>query len=258
MKKVITGTLLNCTLAISGGIIAPVEPVVEVPETPSVWEHSVSIYGWIPDFDGNINFDIEDGDEDGDRVEIDWLDKLDMFFMMNYEARKEKWSIFADMIYVDMSDSYETTVIGDNVPVSAEIELTAWVLSLYGGYCAVNSDHLTLDLITGLRYLSINTEIEGAVGRLPFNASPSLELYDAVVGFRGEGNLNKQWYIPYHFDIGGGDSDLTWRANAGMGYRFDWGDILLTYSYMYYDKGDSGLVKDLDIYGPQLGVVFHF
>ena len=73
-----------------------------------------------------------------------------------------------------------------------------------------------------------------------------------------EGNLKKHWYLPYHFDIGGGDSDLTWRANAGIGYRFDWGDILLTYSYMYYDKGDSGLVKDLDIYGPQLGVVFHF
>jgi hypothetical protein len=33
--------------------------------------------------------------------------------------------------------------------------------------------------------------------------------------------------------------------------------IALPHGYIHYDKG-SGLVKDFDLYGPKLGVVFHF
>ena len=64
--------------------------------------------------------------------------------------------------------------------------------------------------------------------------------------------------MPYLFDVGGGNSDLTWQASAGLGYRFDWGDLLLTYRYVYYDKGDEYLIQELDMYGPKVGIVFYF
>lgn len=260
MKKIITGTLLIYTLAIAGGDITPVEPAVEAPVVTSEWESSVSIYGWLPSFDGSLNYTIPgdgDGDGGGD-VEIDWLDKLDIFFMANYEVRKGKWSFLTDMIYVEMSDSYETSIIGSRIPVAAESELTGWLLSFYGGYCTVDTDTVTLDMIAGLRYLSLDLDVDGTFGRIPFSTSPSAEFYDAVIGFKGKVNLNEKWYVPYLFDIGGGDSDLTWQASASIGYRFDWGDALLTYRYIHYDNGDTRLVRDLDIYGPKVGVVFHF
>lgn len=250
-----------CTvvLATAGGNI-PVkmdEPVVApvATEATSDWEQKISIYGWLPNFDGKLNYNIPGS---GDSVESDFIDKLDMVFMANYEVRKEKWSFLADMIYLNMSDSQVTSVSRLNIPVTAEEELTAWMLSFYGGYNTVNTDKVTLDIIAGLRYLSLAVAIDGTVGTIPFSTSPSVALYDTVIGVKGEVNLNENWYAPYLFDIGGGDSDLTWQASAGIGYRFDWGDVLLTYRYIHYDEGDAKLVENVDMYGPTLGVIFHF
>jgi len=52
-------------------------------------------------------------------------------------------------------------------------------------------------------------------------------VWDVVIGVRGHANLNRQWYLPYQLDIGAGQSDLTWQAAGGIGYRFDWGDVNL-------------------------------
>jgi hypothetical protein len=46
---------------------------------------------------------------------------------------------------------------------------------------------------------------------------------------------------------------------AGIGYRFcDWFSMVLGYRYLYYDFGDSKLVKDLNLYGGALGFSFNF
>jgi hypothetical protein len=62
----------------------------------------------------------------------------------------------------------------------------------------------------------------------------------------------------FQIDIGGGDSDLTYQAQASIGYHFYWGDVLATYRYIHYKKDGLKLVKDFDLYGPKVGVVFHF
>lgn len=257
MKKIIISTILSSILSLAGGTIAPIQAEINTPVLISDSTHSISIYGWLPTFDGSLNYKIP-GSGGGD-VEIDWLDKIDMFFMADYEMRKGKWSFLADMIYLDMSDAQETSIIGDNIPVASEQELTGWLLSFYGGYCTVDTDNLTLDIIAGLRYFSLDFDIDGTVGNTElFSLSPSVTLYDAIIGVKGKVNLNENWYIPYHFDIGAGDSELTWQASTSIGYRFDWGDTILTYRYVHYDKGDTGLVQDLDMYGPKIGVIFYF
>ena len=256
MKKIIISALSCFTLTMAGGDIVPVEPEVVMPEQTSNWEQSLSIYGWLPTFGGKLKYTIP-GVGGGD-TEIDWLDKIDMFFMANYEARKDKWSFLFDMIYINMSDSQQTTIIGDNVPVTSNEELTGWLLSFYGGYNVQQNDKLTLDIIAGLRYFSLDLDIDGTLGNLPFSVSPSTELYDMVVGIKGKVDINENWYMPYLFDVGGGDSDLTWQASAGLGYRFNWGDLLLTYRYVYYDEGNENLIQDLNMYGPKVGIVFHF
>ena len=256
IKKIVTSSLLCFTLAVAGGDVAPVEQEISVSEPASSWEQSITIYGWVPSFDGTLKYTIP-GDGGGD-AETDWLDKIDLFIMANYEVRKDKWSFLMDMIYLNMSDSQQTSIIGDLVPVTSEEELTGWLLSFYGGYNILEREKMTLDVIAGLRYFSLELDIDGTFGSLPFSVSPSTELYDMVVGMKGKVDIDENWYVPYLFDIGGGDSDLTWQASAGIGYHFDWGDLLLTYRYVYYDKGDEYLIQELDMYGPKVGVVFHF
>lgn len=272
MKKIITGTLLTYALATAGGNIAPtMEETVVVPavtEEDSSWKHSLFIYGWLPSFDGTLKYTIpgdpndpNDPDKEG---ESSFVDKIDMVLMGSYEARKDKWSFLADAMYLEMSDtqnvSWDVPLTNKTVTAGSEQEFTAWLLSAYGGYNVIETGSASLDIIAGLRYLSLELDISvysNLLNRTP-SISPSVELYDGVVGMRGHMDLSENWYVPYIFDIGAGDSDLTWQGQASIGYRFSWGDILATYRYIHYEKDDSKLIEDLDLYGPKVGVVFHF
>jgi hypothetical protein len=64
--------------------------------------------------------------------------------------------------------------------------------------------------------------------------------------------------LPYHLDVGTGNSDLTYQALAGVAYGFRWGNLSLTYRYLFYDEGDGGMVKDFSLGGPVLGAGFRF
>ena len=257
--------VMTGTMAIAGGDVepAPAEQVIAV-ETGE-WKHSLSIYGWLPSFSGTLNYNIPGEGGEPDRTgESDFFDKLDSVFMGTYEVSKNQWSFLADVIYLKMSDSQEGSISlppildRSSLQIGSDQELTLWLVSMYGGYNTVNNDNVTLDIIAGMRYLSLDTDVSFDLGSQHYSISPSAEFYDAVIGVKGAVNLNENWYMPYLFDIGGGDSDLTWQASTGLGYRFGWGDVLLTYRYIYYDEGNSDLLKELEAYGPKLGVVFHF
>ena len=184
--------------------------------------------------------------------------------MGSYEVRKEKWSFLVDGIYYKMSDSEEGSVSlppilnKDPIKVATEQELELVLVSLYAGYNTVKTENITLDIIVGTRYFYLGADAKFSLNSREINLSPSVDFYDALIGIKGEVNLSENWYVPYLFDIGAGDSDLTWQAEASVGYRFNWGDALLTYRYIHYDRDGSGLIQEMDIFGPKLGVVFHF
>jgi len=256
MKKLITNTLLSLALLSTSSVYA---------DESSGWEHSVSIYGWLPSFNGTLKYTIpSDGAEPEEDAESNAIENLDMVFMGAYEVRKEQWSFLADVIYLKMSADQGKTISilprlgGPSFEVGAEEELKAWLLGFYGGYNIIDRDNFTMDAIAGMRYFYLGVDTTLSLPNRTVSLSPSVEAYDAIVGIKGRVDIDSNWYIPYLFDIGTGDTDLTWQAETSLGYRFDWGDILLTYRYIHYDKDDSGLVNDFDLYGPKVGVVLHF
>lgn len=228
-------------------------------------EQSISIYGWLPSLDGSLKYTIPgDGNRQEQEGESNIADSLDMVLMGNYMLRKDQWLFMADMVYLKLSGSQETTVTTPNFPnipdldVSSEQELTAWLLGFYGGYNILNNANNQIDIIAGMRYFSLGLDVSFSLNNQTVGVSPEIENYDAVVGVQGKYVLNENWYFPYHFDIGAGDSDLTWQASASVGYMFNWGDILLTYRYLHYGFGEENFVNDFDLYGPKIGLVFHF
>ena len=262
----ITGTLIMSSLAMAGGTIAMTEeeaPVDIAVQENSEWKQSITLYGWLPSFDGTLKYNIPGRNGATDETgESDIMDKLDSAFMGSYAARKNKWSFLADVIYFKMSDAKEASVTlpRRTLTVASEQELVAWVVSGYAGYNIVENGAHTINAIAGLRYLSLDAQIaiDGPLDLIDSPFTKSVEFYDGVIGVQGMTNLGESWYIPYHFDIGTGDSDFTTQASAGLGYRFGWGDVLLEYRYLYYDNGTDTLVNTLDAYGPKIGVVFHF
>jgi len=64
--------------------------------------------------------------------------------------------------------------------------------------------------------------------------------------------------MPYNADVGTGQSDLTWQAQLGVGYKFKYADVLLTYRYLDYEFDSDSALDDLTVKGPQLGAKFYF
>jgi hypothetical protein len=131
-----------------------------------------------------------------------------------------------------------------------------------GGYNLRQSERGTLDAIAGARYLEVKVTLD-ATDRLgplarQLETSAGGANWDAVIGVKGDINLTDKWYAPYYLDAGTGDSDFTWQIAAGVGYRFDWGEVNLLYRYMDWDFKSGSDLDNLNLSGPQLGARFSF
>jgi hypothetical protein len=198
--------------------------------------------------------------------------------MLAGEARKAKWSLFTDLIYLDF-DSESSTVNavnfgGDRVSTtlntSTRSSLTGAAWTLGAGYAVVQEPKHTLDVLGGLRYFAIEASsdwqlsaaINGPGGQV-FAQSGSIsqkeELWDLIVGLRGRAKLGDgSWFLPYYLDAGAGSSKLTAQALLGVGYAFKWGEIVGSYRYVFYDMKDDGLLQDIRFAGPAVGASFRF
>ena len=241
------------------------------------WHFTITPYVWLPTVKGSMKLNQPPGFADG-KLDVgpgDYLENLDFAGMLDFQVKKGKWTILADVIYLDFSDS-ETAQFPGVLPgggewtVGADWDLQALVFELAGAYSVYRNENSNFDLLAGLRYLNIEGEATLNI-TAPFpgwvasrNFSETESYVDPIVGFKGkfEFGKNKKWYLPYYFDIGGFsiDSDLTLQAFAGIGYRFtDWFSTVLGYRYMYYDFGDdSKLLEDVNFYGGTLGFSFSF
>ncbi len=232
---------------------------------PGGWQFEATLYGWYAGLDSEVRFPGPLGRESDVTVDAsDIIDNLNMVFMGAVEARKDRWSIITDLVYLNMGDDAATTVrVGPDpgypATASADLDITTWVVSGGVGYDLLQAERGRLALMGGARYLSVDVDGQFGLGG-PFarERSRSEENWDGIVGLRGALQLGERWYLPFHADIGAGDSDLTWQLFAGIGYRFSWGDIRLGYRYLSYDLDDDAAVQDLAISGPVLGVGVRF
>jgi len=238
------------------------------------WRFTITPYIWLPSISGSMKLEPPPGFGSGkvDTGPDSYLEDLKFAGMLDLQVQKGRWSILADIMYVDFSGD-QTAQFPGALPgsggwtVGADWDLQALVFELAGAYSVFRNEHLNFDLLAGVRYAEIDGKVSlDIMGPLPAfvssrTFSKTESFVDPIVGFKGKFELGKKWYLPYYFDIGGFgvDSDVTLQAFAGIGYRFcDWFSMALGYRYLYYDFGDSKLVKDLNLYGGTLGFSFTF
>ena len=130
-------------------------------------------------------------------------------------------------------------------------------------YNILEKDKFKLNILAGARYLSLDVDLKVDIDgvrdkELSESASDSGDVWDAIVGVTGEVMLNEKWYLPYHFDIGTGNSDLTYQAFGGVGYRFSRVDLIGGYRYLRWNFDDSSALDNLYISGPIAGVKIRF
>ena len=235
----------------------------EDPSAEEGWQHSVDIYVWGAAVGGETN--------SGTGVDVsfgDLLDNLEFSAMGAYQARKGKWSVMADVIYLDVSNTVRVDLGGEliNVPVEVDTDLTSWVVHAGGAYNFYEGEKDSMAGLTfGARFLDMSTDILVAFeSRIPeldpeIPISASEGLLDFFAGFHGVVPLGERWYLPWAANIGTGDSDISWAALAGVGYRAShlW-NVVLTYRHQAWNFDNTVIIDDLEFSGPMLGAVFHF
>jgi hypothetical protein len=184
-----------------------------------------------------------------------------MTFMGMLGAHKGKWSLLADVIYMDLQDDQKfSTKLLDVVPVSADVdvEMKSWIVTAAGGYNLVDTGKYSLDLLAGARYISVDLPLKFQIDGLPKRkTTPSGDYLDWIIGVRGEVGLTDNWYLNYHADGGTGDSSSTWQGLAGLNYQFEKFEAGFGYRYLTWNLNDKDL-EDLTVKGPYAGVRFLF
>ena len=234
-------------------------------DSPSDWQFGLAVYLWVPSVSGDLKHAPPDY---GDDAEVDIgkiIDAIQMVFMGSFEVRKGAWSGFTDLLYIDMAGDRSKSVSlpdgGSLTLADAELDFAAWVWTLAGAYTPWRSQHSRVDVLAGARLLALDTELRlsdiGPSGR-ELSRSGSPRLWDGIVGVKGRLGLNEHWFMPYYLDVGTGETDYTWQLSGGIGYGFDWGDIVLDYRHIQYGQSQNNLILKLALSGGRLGVVFRF
>ena len=241
------------------------------------WQFGVSIYGWFPNISGTTAFSPPGGGNDFEIDVDDILDNLEFTLMGMFEVHKGRWGFLTDAIYMDVGASENGTrdaSIGRRqIPVGAaadiDLDLKSWIWTLAGTYRVFDQSGLTLNVLAGARYLDVEQEVDwevtGNVGPIPApdrmgSAKASLTNWDALIGARGRFafGVQKAWFVPFHLDVGTGDSDLTYQGIVGLGYAFRWCEVAAVWRHLYYDLSSDKAIDDMSFSGPAVGVTFRW
>ena len=238
------------------------------------WEYKAFIYGWLPDIGGKTTFPAGTGSSISvDASQI--IDSLKFTFMGTFEAQKGRWGIFTDVVYMDVGGSKDKTrdiiVDGHPLPVGvtadAQLDLKALIWTLAGSYRVVNDPGSKLDVLAGARLMDIKTTLgwqfsadigDGTTTRRTGSSEVKATKTDAIIGLKGRANFgtDQKWFVPYYVDIGTGQSEFTWQGIAGIGYKFNWGEVFGVWRYLDYSFKSGSKLEDMTINGPALGVAF--
>ena len=214
------------------------------------WAFGTEVYLWGASIGGTS--------ANGDDVDIGFgtlLKDLNMGLMATLGAAKGRWTVFGDLIYLNVSDDIKS---GDDIKL--DVRLKGWVSTFGVAYSLAETDRSRFNLYGGGRYLWLDARLKLKIEDqgLP-NLSGSGDKWDAVIGLRGKTDLNEKWYLTYVADIGTGQSKSTWQALAAISYRFRKLDAVFGYRYLDWNfDNDSGVFDDLNFHGPFAGVKVRF
>jgi opacity protein-like surface antigen len=225
------------------------------------WKFGANIYMWMPNIEGKTAA--------GDSFKLtfdDILEDLQFVYMGGFDARNGRWHLTTDIIYMNLKQDKNTRVTLPHevdLKVRADVKLQSWVVTPAVGYTFIETEKVNMEVLAGARYLWLKPELDlditGPLQSRDKKISDSGDVWDGIVGIRGNVKLDKNWYLPYYIDVGTGDSNLTWQWMAGFGVRVSKVvDVVAAYRYLYWKFDDNKVLDQMDINGPGVGVKFRF
>ena len=257
-------------------------PTCAVAESPDSWQLSDSwrfgatFYAYLPTV--GLKATLPNGATSDVSIGINTIiDHLKMGFFGAAEAQKGRWGAFTDVLYMDVGAARSKTrsfqfgqgPLPADVNASTTIDLKATIWTLAGSYRWVADPNWTFDVLAGARLLDVdysqNFQLTGNVGPIPLpgrsgSARIHVSDWDGIIGVKGRVALSadRAWYVPYYLDVGRGESKLTWQIMGGVGYAFNWGDVVATWRYLDYRNDSDKPLQNLYTNGPQISFVWRW
>lgn len=239
------------------------------------WQFAVGPYLWLPSVSGTLRFSLPGGGADASSGPYNYLQNLRFALMLQGEARKGEWSIFADGIYLNFG-RHEASVNATNgvlgtreTQQDVQTSFAGTLIQLGASRTLVWREWGYLDAVAGMRYLGVKGTLDvgiaatvgsGPGARSDFHVGQMQNLFNGFAGVRGRATITRDgaWYIPFYLDVGTGTSKFTWQALTGVAYATRRVDFGLLYRYLaFYGSGDQ-LVQTLRFNGPSVNVTFKF
>jgi hypothetical protein len=229
------------------------------------WNFQLAPYAWLAGQKGSVATlpglppaDIDVGFYD------DVLGNINGAIMLLGEARKGRFGVVMDVVYNDI-ETEDPTPLG--VFYSALNSRTkSWMVSGAGFYRLVESQNRFLDVIGGVRYWSVDSELtlEGPqFPSLPERSISNKEGWvDPIVGLKGFVPIGEsKFFVSGALVIGGFGvgSDFMWDAMINFGYQWTKGfSTTIGYRYLDVDYEDDGFLYDVAQQGITLGLSWRF
>jgi hypothetical protein len=234
------------------------------------WEFAVTPYLWGAGINGTAT--VGSHEADLEKTFSETLDDLDFAAMVNLQARKGRFGLYSDVLFLGQGDTGEVTTPAGARLLEVSTDLDTWIIDFGASWEAARWGQAApgkggfVDLLLGGRYWNLETEISADSPLLAGERSleKSMDWVDPIVGARCSAVLTPKLQLLGRADVGGFDlgsgSKLTWSASAYLGWRFSplvsaWAG----YKHLVVEREDDQENSvDLAFSGPVLGVAFTF
>jgi len=229
------------------------------------WNFQLAPYAWLAGQKGTVATlpGLPPGDIDVDFYD-DVLDNINGAIMLVGEARKGRFGVVMDIVYTDI-EMEDPTPLG--IFYSALNSRTkSWMVSGAGLYRLVEGQNRFLDVIGGVRYWSVDSELTLKNPKFPFLSERSVsnkeDWLDPIIGLKGFMPIGEsKFFVSGAFIIGGFGvgSDFMWDALINFGYQWTKGfSTTIGYRYLDVDYEDHGFLYDVAQHGLTLGLSWRF
>ena len=158
--------------------------------------------------------------------------------MLNYRGEAEKFAVTADVIFMGLGASRESTL------QTTKVDVDEWIVQAHGSWRVTP----VFEALAGLRFTSVSgtsvlTPVRGSVQSAGFTKS----WIDPIVGVRAKAPVVKGWSLEGYGDIGGFGvgCDLTWMLQGRVNWQISRVvGVGLGYRALYQDYG-TGSAADV-------------
>jgi len=223
----------------------------------SEWEVSVTPYLWASGVKADIS------GPGGQSVEMDTsftdiLDVLKFALMGITDIRYKRFVSVTDIIYMKVGDKAQG--LGGSQFIDGKIDMQMFMSTATLGYRAVDRGPMYLDLLGGVRIVSVDVDIKLSDPQQSVESDASKTTVAPIVAARFHTPIAEKWGLEFYADIGGiTKPKLTWQLAGTVDWTIsDRWSLFGGYRYMKLDYGKNGFDLDLGMGGPIFGATYRF